>query len=347
MKTRILRNLFVITLSLMYVVTFGQDDFSKNYEKSYDVNKSTFFKISNKYGKVHIENINTDKVEILVTLNVETKNKEKAENFFDKIDINIDKSGNTITAETEIDGDLKAKHFSIDYYIKMPSYLKIDLTNKYGEIFINKLTSKSTITCKYGHLQINELLTSELENLATVNIKYSKGAINTCDYLNLEIKYSEMEIDKSKAVYVNSGYSQLEFDKAYILKIVSKYDPNFEIKEATKIELEGKYSGYEIGKLANSISGIIAYSNIEIDNVSKGFEKIDLNSKYGNIEIDVDDEASYKLNASNEYGSIDCKIEDKIDSEGTSEMVEGFVGSDKTSKSLIKLVSKYGNIEVE
>jgi hypothetical protein len=346
MKTRIIRNLFVIALTLMYTVTFAQDEFTKTYEESFDVNKNTFFKISNKYGKVHIENINSDKVEIVVTLTVQNKSKAKADDFFEKIDINLNKSGNTITAETEIKSDLKAKKFSIDYFIKMPAYLKIDLTNKYGEIFINKLNSKSTINCKYGHLQINELVTSSLENLASVNVKYSKGSINTCDYMNLDVKYSEFEVNKSRAVYVNSGYSQLEFDKAYILKIVSKYDPNFEIGEATKIELEGKYSGYEIGNLANSIKGTIAYSNIEIDNVKKGFENIDLDSKYGNVEIDVEDEASYKLKAESEYGNISSKLDKNTEKDGTSKMVEGHVGSDKSTKSTIKLVSKYGNIEV-
>jgi len=347
MKTRIIRNVFVIALSLVYTITIAQNDFSKNYEKNFDVNKNSFFKISNKYGKVHIENINTDKVEILVTLNVETKSKEKADDFFDKIEIRIDKSGNNITAETEIDSDLKAKNFSIDYFIKMPEYVTIDLENKYGDIFINKLTSKSTISCKYGHLQINDLITSEVDNLASVNVKYSKGAINTCDYLNLDVKYSEFEVNKSRAVYVNSGYSQVEFENAYILKIISKYDPKFKIGEAVKIDLDGKYSGYDIGKLSNSLTGEISYSNMEIENLKKAFEKIDLNSKYGNVEIGVDDDASYKLSASNDYGSISSKLSEKSDSDGTHISVDGFVGSEKSSKSHIILVSKYGNIEVK
>jgi myo-inositol-hexaphosphate 3-phosphohydrolase len=110
--------------------------------------------------------------------------------------------------------------------------------------------------------------------------------------------------------------------------------------------LEGKYSGYEIGNLANSIKGTIAYSNIEIDNVKKGFENIDLDSKYGNVEIDVEDEASYKLKAESEYGNISSKLDKNTEKDGTSKMVEGHVGSDKSTKSTIKLVSKYGNIEV-
>ena len=271
MKTKILRNLFVIILSFVYTFSFSQENFTKNYEKSYTLNKNSFFKISNKYGKVHIENTNTDKLEILVTISVETKNKDKADKVFNKIKINFNQSGDVITAETKIEKDIKVRKFSIDYNIKMPEDLKIDLTNKYGDIFINKLKSKSTITCKYGHLKINELITSELSNMATVNIKYSGGDINKCDYLNLDIKYSEMKIGESRAVYVNSGYSKLEFDKAYVLKVISKYDPTFEIGEVTKIELEGKYSNYEIGKLYNALKADVSYSNLELDNLNKRF----------------------------------------------------------------------------
>ena len=347
MKTKVLRNLFVIVISLFYTFSFSQENFTKNYEKSYDLNKNSFFKISNKYGKVHIENTNTNKLEILVTISVETKNKDKADKVFDKIKINFNQSGDVITAETEIEKDIKIRKFSIDYNIKMPEDLKIDLTNKYGDIFINKLKSKSTITCKYGNLKINELLTSELANLATVNIKYSSGDINKCDYLNLNVKYSEMEIGESRAVYVNSGYSKLEFDKAYILKVVSKYDPTFEIGEVTKIELEGKYSDYEIGEIYNALKADISYSNFELDHLNKSFENVDIASKYGNVEINVDEEASYKFSGEVEYGSISSRVKNEKSDEGIRNVSNGFVGNDKKSKSKITIVSKYGNIEVE
>lgn len=347
MKTKILRNLFVIALSLVYTLSFSQENFTKNYEKSYKLNENSFFKISNKYGKVHIENTTSDKLEILVTISVETKNKDKADNVFDKIKINFNQSGDVISAETEIVKDIKVKKFSIDYNIKMPEDLKIDLTNKYGSIFINKLKSKSTINCKYGHLKINELITSELKNLATVNIKYSNGTISKCDYLKLDVKYSEMEINESRAVYINSGYSQLEFNKAYVLKVVSKYDPSFEIGEVTKLELEGKYSGYEIGKLNNALKADISYSNLELDHLNNSFENVNIIAKYGNVEIDVDEDASYKFSGDAEYGSISSKVKSSNSDSGIKNASSGFVGNDKNSKSKITIVCRYGNIEVE
>lgn len=347
MKTKILRSLFVITLSLVYTFSFSQENFTKNYEKSYNLNENSFFKIANKYGKVHIENTNADKLEILVTINVETKNKEKADNVFDKIKINFDQSGDVITAETEILKEIKVKKFSIDYNIKMPEDLKIDLSNKYGSIFINKLTSKSTINCKYGHLKINELITSDLENLATVNIKYSTGTIHKCDYLKLDVKYSEMNVEESRGLYVNSGYSKNEFEKAYVMKVVSKYDPDFEIGEVTKLELDGKYSGYEIGKLMNSIKADISYSNLELDNLQNKFENVTITSKYGNVEIGTDEGASYTFDGEVEYGSISSKVKKNKPESGMTSISKGFVGTDKDSKSIIKIVCKYGNIEID
>ena len=49
----------------------------------------------------------------------------------------------------------------------------------------------------------------------------------------------------------------------------------------------------------------------------------------------------------NQAGHPNQEYHDNVVSDGTSKSVEGFVGSEKSSKSHIILVSKFGNIEVE
>ncbi len=345
MKTNIIKYTLLLLMSFVISITYSQDNFSKKYEKTFTVNENSLFKLSNKYGEVHIETNTSDKVEIIVSVDVEAKSKEKADEMFKKVNIKFDESGNTISATTEIDGSIKET--SINYKVKMPETLQIELFNKYGFTFIDKLKSNSIIIVKYGKLQINELLTSELENKAVVQIKYSEGTIDKCDYLDLDVKYSEMEVNESRVVNLNSGYSKMNFDKAYILKAISKYDPGFTVNEATKLVLEGKYSAYDIGKLHSSLKGVIKYSNLRVETLMTGFENVFVSSKYGNVKIYTDEDASYKLNAKTEYGSITCKGKVIETDHGNTEVSSSFVGNDKDSTSKITIAAEYGNVTVK
>ncbi len=344
MKTFIKYTL-VIVLSFLITASFSQNKFEKKYDKTFSVNEKSLFKLTNKYGKVHVETNNSSKVEIHVVIEVDAKSKAKADEVFENIKIEFDESGNVISATTTIDGSIK--NTEINYFVKMPETLQIELSNKYGHIFIDKLKSQSTIMCKYGDLQINELLTSDLKKKANIDLKYSEGTIEKCDYLDIDVKYSELKIGDSRAVDIESGYSDIQFDKAYVIKAVSKYDPDYTINEVTKFVVDGKYSGYEIETLHSLLKASIKYSNIEIENVKKGFESIFVITKYGNTEIKLAEDASYKLNAKAEYGSISSKGKTVSTDHGNTKVVSSLIGNDKGTSSKITISAKYGNIEVE
>jgi len=311
MKTKFIKYTLILVFTFFVSNSFSQNSYTKKFEKTFAVNENTIFKLSNKYGKVHIETNNSDKVEITVIIIVNEKKKEKAEDIFDNIEIIFSEEGNYINALTEIDG------------------------------------KPSTIECKYGKLQINELLTSDLDKKAVVILKYSKGTIEKCDYLDLEVKYSGINVNESRVVNLNSGYSNIKFNKAYIMKVISKYDPDFTINEVTKLVLDGKYSGYNIGELHSSLKAFIKYSNLETEILDKDFESVFVNSKYGNIKIYVDEDASYKLNAKAEYGSIYSYGEVRQADSGNVKVTSSFIGNDENSKSKITITSKYGNINVK
>lgn len=344
MKTYI-KYIFVIALSFLITASFSQNKFQKKFDKTFSVNEQSLFKLSNKYGKVHVETNNSNKVEINVVIEIDAKSKDKAEDIFKNIKIDFDETGNIISATTTIDGSIK--NTKINYFVNMPETLQMELSNKYGYIFIDKLKSQSTIMCKYGELLINELLTSNLEKKAIIDLKYSEGTIEKCDYLDVYVKYSELEIRKSRAVNIVSGYSNIKFDKAYVIKAESKYDPDYTINEVTKFVVDGKYSAYEIKTLHSLLKASIKYSNIEVENAKNGFESIFVISKYGNTEIQTEEGSSYKLNAKAEYGSISSKGKTVSTDHGNTKISSSVIGKNKQPVSKITISAKYGNIEVE
>ncbi len=356
MKTlKMNRLLLVLLLGFVYSACMAQSDFTKKYDKTFTVKDNTVFTLYNKNGKVHIENHDANTVIVDVLVTVKNKDKSNAERIMDRIKINFNESGNDIKAETEITSSKKngsfskndKGNFSIDYNVKMPETLILNLYNKYGEIFINKLKSKSNITCKYGSYQINELMTGDKNKRSNVDIKYSNGSINKCDYINLDIKYSGIKIPESNVLNINSGYSKLRLGKTDIIDVVSKYDPTFTVEEVTKFTVEGKYSGYDIEVLKEYLSAEVKYSNIEVANVEKDFSEIFVDSKYGSIKLGIESGASYKFHGSSHYGSLSYPGKKHKSEHGQNSSGSDFIGNNQSSKSKVTVKVNYGSIKVD
>jgi hypothetical protein len=78
--------------------------------------------------------------------------------------------------------------------------------------------------CKYGTLKINELLAENRDNMAEVDLAYSKGSIEKCRWMRIVSAYSKLEIDESQALVAVTKYSKLSVTHGSSLICDSKYD---------------------------------------------------------------------------------------------------------------------------
>jgi len=339
-----------IVLSLItYNVNASKEEFVKKISKEYTVNKDALLSVSNKYGDVNCLNWEKNVIAIDVKITVVANNKEKADDIFDRININISGSKNKVEAITEIkklSGACDNGKFQIDYDIKMPKTINLDIQNKYGCMFIEEVTGKTDITIKYGDLQVEKLL-NENNNII---VKYSKASFDFLEAGKLEIKYSDLEIDKSNKLNIETRFSDIKVDNTGYILFDSGYD-DVEIDEVSEIYNESKFSSFEINRLLKNLDFNIEYGGCTVDNVLAGFSEIKIISKYANFELEIDSEASYYLNADVKYGSLNYPISNSNVSKSkishVSNQYEGTVGSNKNPKSKVIVNCTHGNVSLD
>ena len=154
------------------------------------------------------------------------------------------------------------------------------------------------------------------------------------------------EINSSEMLFVDSKYSKLLGEKAGGIITEGMYDKYY-IDELDSFEAELKYSGLKFEKLNKSLSLNSAYTNAKILELSRGFNEIDASLSYGNITIGLEEGTSFKIDSEARYGKISVADTGKLSksSEGNSMKVWGTVGS--SPKATMKLITKYGNIDIE
>ena len=179
------------------------------------------------------------------------------------ININVSQEGDLIKAVTEIDDDFGkffkgfntgSEGLEINYTVSMPKSVPLKLFNKYGNVFIDELTSTSLLDIKYGKLTANRLTHDSREPLTKVYLSYSNGTLQEAKWIELDIKYSKVNIVESKALAIISKYS-----KVYVT-------------HGSSIVSESKYDTYEIGKLNNFVS-TAAYGHFGRDDLNLTWEQ--------------------------------------------------------------------------
>ena len=351
MKMEYLINILLGVLIFSTNLAVGQQGLTKEYKKSFSADQSTVLKLVNKYGNMKITNWAENSIDIKVVVRVNTSNQSKADKVFSKIKVNFNESGNIVSAITNFDDGIKNSSFSVDYTIKVPAYLNIDVSNKYGNLFIEEINGQANIAVKYGNFTINKLGRGKEKPTNHIAVAYSNGYCNIgdCNWLKLQVAYAKVGIESATALIVGSKYSALKIKKCKSIVTESKYDHPFKVGIVKNFVCTGAYSDFEISKLYNMLEADIKYANLEVDEVDSDFEEVKIKLRYGKASLDIPQNPGYELKAETAYGTIHYphnkginRIVDQAESS-----IWGVVGNGKNPKAKVSIDSKYGTVDID
>ncbi len=346
MKTlKFIAALFVIATLTAGTTVFAEEK-TKAYNESWPVDNVSSLEIINRFGEIRINNEGGTEVTIDVLITVEAATERKTDELLNKIEVKFSKSGGTVKAETQIDADFKSqKNFSIDYVINIPSDRDLNISNKYGNTIVSKLTGNGDFNVKYGNFNAYELLTPESGNL-NLNMAYGDANIGKASFLNVEVSYSPITIEELNKLTIESKYSTINIEKANEINIESKYD-KFAFEEVASVTATTKYSNIKIDELGSSLKVESGYGSIKVNALSSEFEFINITNSYGQISLGLDN-ANYSLDASCDYCGITYPEEsfsgNKI-KDGNTSTLQGQIGTGQGGK--VYLRSRYGDIKLK
>jgi hypothetical protein len=354
MKT--IKNLVLLTLLGLFItsVSYGQE---KEITKSFDCKSSTVFSVTNKYGKIDIMDWSNQEIDVKVKIILKDLPAEKAAAAMEHVEIKFTTVADSIAVKTIYHDEFfkivgKAKHgnnskFEVNYEIHMPDNIRAHVSNKYGDVFINRLTSASVINVKYGNLKVNELLAKDKVNMSQVNLGYSKGSIENCQWLKLNSKYSKISIGKNKALIIVSKYSKVELGDGSTLICDSQYD-KYELSNLENLVAQAQYSAFEVDQIDNKLNLETSYTEVDVDEITSNFEQITVKNRYGSMHLGIDASASYKLKGYAKYTDIKYPDDSKVNVEKKNQELKlnGIVGNDKSTKSTVDIETHYGSVKL-
>ncbi len=276
---------------------------SRRIVRSFPTAPETRLDVTNKYGKIQVIPWKKDSVRIEVDLFVQSNSTNKLEKLQDNIDFDFSGTKYYVIARTNFGSkysgfftDLKelSENFipsknkvEINYTIRMPANMAVNISNKYGDLYIDDLKGTVNINLSNGDLKINRL-----DGEANINLNFGNGIINYYQGGRLTLSYADIEIKEAITLDIDTRSSKLNIDKASILNITSRRD-RISVSELDNIFGDAYFTDIRISNLNEEVNFVSNYGDFRADNISREFTYINLNSEYTDISLTFSEMTEY------------------------------------------------------
>ncbi len=224
------------------------------------------------YGSIKVSGAETADCNVVATIRVQAPTEEEAAEIAEKVNIQLEPAGTTLTVRADKPHVKNNRSISISYQITVPVQTNIECASSYGSIeladtngYVKAHTSYGSIDCdsingqiqadtSYGSVDCREIISDEL----------TAGS----NYGNIDIEYSDLVPAEIQAK-VSTSYGSINFTAP----------PGF----AGQVELATSYGSVKTD-LPILVKGKISSKRIE-GTIGEGNGKLSLKTNYGSISM--------------------------------------------------------------
>ncbi len=291
---------FVLLMTLsLFLITVGtaQERVSKTIEKTFSLANGGELNLENKYGNVTMTGWDQDKVAVTIQIKVNHRKKENAKDLLSRIQPEITSTNGYISIVSQITNkntgwfadffnrnnpiDFDRSHVKIDYEVFLPKKVKLRITNRFGDVFIEDWNGLLNAVIEHGDLWLGEDL-----NKADIKLKFGKVRANNLDYASLTLKNGELDMENSENLRLSSDGSDIKINEVSTLEIYSNKD-DIIIEQLDVISGDLKFSTLNLNRLASNVNLSMKIVDFRIKEILNPGIKIEIEQESSDINLNV------------------------------------------------------------
>jgi len=324
----------------------------KIIKKEFEVNSDALLEIDNSYGNLNITSWDQDRILIEVHIKTSGNNAEKVQEKLDNISVDFENRSDLVSARTIFDnkdsgwgwswGRSNNVDMQIDYTIKLPFQSRVDLSNDYGSIALDRVDGHAKISCDYGRLDIGELRGRDNK----LNFDYtSKSNIGYINSGKISADYSGFNIERAGDLVISADYTNSTVERMGNLQYSCDYG-KVEIGEAKNVQGNGDYINVQLGTIHGNVDISADYGSLRIERMAPDAGNLQLTTDYTGVKIGYAPEYHFDFDISTSYSGVSGKDDFEInisEEKNTSKRYKGYYGS-SNSGNAVSINSDYGGI---
>lgn len=323
----------------------GKGTEEKEITKTYSVSGADKVRIENKHGNIKVYPWDKNEVYFKATIRVEGK---KPEEILERITVNHGKDGSEVFIITEIEnkrGSYKVgQNFRIDYELKIPKKNKLELTNKFGAVFIGSFDGALDCTVKHGSLTVETLTSNDVR----IESKFGNIDIDNLADATLESAHGNLSVSKGGNLQIESSHGSVSLGDCQEV-ILETAHGKVDIDKAEKVRTELAHGRFQVGTLTKELKLEIQHGSVKIEKVASSAERVIVEASHGSVRMGFDSSPSIDFEVDTSFGRLRNNHESNTNykttrEENTSAYYKGTIGGGKTE---VRLETRHGSVHFE
>ena len=311
--------------------------------------------LENKYGNVLFKGWGQERVSIKVSIKVDHKKKESAQELLDRIKPKFTSTGGLLSINTEIENKKKGwfadfinstlplnvdrGNVQIDYEIYLPQGTDLRVGNKFGDVAIEDWNGDFNAQIEHGNLWLG----NDLDN-ADIRMTFGRVRAKNLGRAKIELGNGELRMDNAEVLRLSSNGGEIRINKVKRLEIQSNKD-ELDIHQVGHLLGDLKFSVLNLGRLAQDLDLVLKIVDLQILEIANPSSKLYFEQEASDIDLWVTG-FSHRFHASLEEGvvrlpkSFENVNSDLLDKSRKFREIEATYGKEK--KGLISIKGQKG-----
>lgn len=312
---------FRLFFLIVFVVTIGSAaetkgrinesdkyDYSRKFEKVYDVDPRANFVLDTKFGNAVITAWNQNKVSVVADIKASAKDREFVTEFGEGIRIDVSQSPAELRIETIIPDQQSYKtgwfkrssiSYSVDYTINIPATMSADLNNSFGKLSASGIQGALKAKTNQANLSI-----TNCSNVTRLSNRFADIRVQNIGGREIEIDNSNGDIEgniinASANFYNRFGKVEVQEVKGDLMIDNSNGDV-FVVGATGKARLTNRFGAIDLKNIGGEIKVNSGNGPVRIKDVAGGL----VHNRFGEVRIINTTQANLGVNVDNGNGDI-------------------------------------------
>ncbi len=320
----------------------------KKYSGHYNVNGAERLVIDNVHGNVHINTWDKNEITVDVTVKAKGRTETEAKEILDRISIVMssnENGGHEVFCKTVLEPIRSSIHnseMSINYVVNMPAKNAVDVTDKFGDVYLGDCSGRVRMNVSYGALNMQRISGSDNK----IRVAFGSAMVDRVEKGTFDISYSSLTLDNADNVDITNKFGSTHIGSVHDLTMNQKYG-SIDIGSVDRVSGTVDYANFEAGNLEKSAELTAKYcGRVDFKSVNAGVELMDIKIHYSNMACRLAEGVNLAVDVTTSYSAFKrgSRFPDFAETSGRSGSSEHYRGRIGKGTGTMQIDAHYSDI---
>ena len=319
---------------------------NKSLTDTLDVNAIESLTITNQYGDIVVSTWDRDQIGYDVQITVLKDDMDVAEDLLDRLTYSVEEFNSNLKFEYEVEEknagfferiwsditlEIDQSAIQISAELTVPKEMKLNITNRFGDITIRDWSGDLTVKQKHGDVKVS----GDVSNLR-LDHSFGEADFNTVKRARIEIRNVEFNAKNIEEFDIDSHGSEINLDNAMKLTLDSNKD-DLSIEHVERVKGSIDYGSLYIEELVEEIQATLRLTDLTIKSIVNKNATITIDQSNSEVDINLNGQ-SMNLDATLQDGLLNVpEAESSLETttlleKDAKRIIKGNIGPDPQGK---------------